>query len=117
MNERLLSHPDEPFAFDDDAECKLLLSELGIAGRFCRDPIKGQTSTTQTVTEMNHKTHWILAMLFSGKTKESDNGYYVVCLPKSRSTVVEFIQTCAQITEGQGTVVDAGLFPGDASDN
>jgi hypothetical protein len=117
MNDQLLKNPDVPFTFDDDAQCKKLLSEIGILGRFSADPIKGQTSTTQAFTDMNHKTHWILAMLFLGKTKASDNGYYVVCLPKSGCTIEQFCAACAQFTKGQGSVGAVGLFPGDASDN
>jgi hypothetical protein len=117
MNKKLLENPHIPFSFDNDEECKMLLLELGLSNRLSQNPVGFGNSPAQTVTHLNHPTHWIHAMLFLGKTRPEDNGYMIVCFPKSEMTMLQFGSAIDGIMKGQGQIGTANFIPGDSSDN
>jgi len=92
------------------------LLELGILDRFSQKSSEAP-STTQTVTQGNHPTHWILALLYLGKTKPKDNGYLVICLPKSKSTPQMVAILAEKLLKNRGTIAGFKALPGDSSDN
>jgi hypothetical protein len=63
----------------------MLLLELGLLDQL-KNKVEGIDSTNQTVTG-ECKTHFILALFFTGKTLETDNGYIVYAFPKSKVSI------------------------------
>ena len=82
MIKQLQQNPDKLFQITNDSEAKVLLLELGLMGTFS-NRVEGIESPTEAVTG-ECSTHYILAMLFSGRTKPEDNGYVVYGFPKSK---------------------------------
>ena len=77
---------DRAFHFTDDTDCRTLLLSIDLLGRFERIGESSGESTLpvlRTCTYDHHPTHWIAAVHLSG-FPESENGYAVLCLPRSR---------------------------------
>ncbi len=85
MLNKLQKNPNEVFTISDDNEAKILLLELGLFDQF-KNKVEGIDSTNQTVTG-ECKTHFILALFFTGKTLDTDNGYIVHAFPKSKVSI------------------------------
>jgi hypothetical protein len=117
MNKKLLDNPNTPFSFDNDEECKILLVELGLGNRFSTNPQNLGPNPIQTITHLNHATHWIHAVLFLGHAVAENNGYLILCFPKSRMSMIQFTAAIDQFMKNKGQVAVAKLFPGDSSDN
>jgi hypothetical protein len=95
----LQSHPREQFHIDDDETAKLLLFDLGILNDFKENPLP--TATTQSILSMTaHPTHYILSILYQGRTKPGDNGFIVWCEPKCNMDASRF-QTLAREILGE----------------
>jgi hypothetical protein len=120
MVEILQKHPNEPYQFDDDKQAKALIFELGLAGRFSANPPNVPTgkSCTQAVHYTEYPTHFILAILYAGNPKAEDNGYFVVCLPKSKFSFAQFNTFAGRfLNQGGNTVVGMQGFYGESPDN
>lgn len=107
---RLEENPNEPIQIADDNECKQLLFELGIAGKFNAN-IKPADSTksvsVQLVVYTDLPSHWILAQYFSGNATPSENGYVIVGLPKSQINYAKFMEGNHKLCEKLGLSVQA----------
>jgi len=114
MIEKLTKNPDQLFEITDDSEAKLLLTQLGLVDKF-RKKVPGVESSNQIATG-TCKTHYILALYFTGKTVETDNGYLVYAVPKSEVSVDQMIQYTAAILTGVGMVSDEPISWGSYSD-
>lgn len=88
MIEKLQNSPNERFKISDDAQAEMLLLELGILDQFKKKP--QPAATTQAVIYNEHPTHHILGVLYMGHPKAGDNGYLVICIPRSEFTVEQF---------------------------
>jgi hypothetical protein len=91
---KLEENPNEPIQIADDNECKQLLFELGIAGKFNANlkPTDTKNSVTvQLIVYCDLPSHWILAQFFSGCDNPTDNGYIIGCIPKSQRTYEQFM--------------------------
>ena len=88
ITERLKQSPDEQIDISDDSEAKVLLLELGILNKFTTKLPPHET--TQAVVYGEHPTHHILAVLYAGHAKTTDNGFVVFCLPRSRFSPEKF---------------------------
>jgi hypothetical protein len=92
---QLQQHPKKCVDITDDADAETLLSELGILERFVGNRAVG--TSTQSVVHSGHPTHHILALLYLGRTKASDDGFLVLCLPKSEYSDRAFLHFAQQI--------------------
>lgn len=78
----LAQTPGEIVEIRDDDDAKALLLELGMLDKFPK-PANANRSWVSRVAYPEHPTHWISATRFGGFVNPSENGYAVVCLPKS----------------------------------
>jgi len=79
--------PNEFVKVTDNAEAQLLMLQLGILD-----------AVLKAVLDHNHPTHWIIAETYHGFADAEDNGYAVVCIPKSKFNRAEFDQRAALMT-------------------
>src|ERR1035441_5387221 len=120
MLELLKNKPNETFTFDNDNEAKMLLLELGLAGRLNIKPpnISPEKPTRQAVLHTVHPTHFILAILYLGNSKKEDNGYLVYCLPKSKCSFAKFNTFADRILQPEsGRVAGIQGFSPEPPDN
>ena len=113
MIEELLQNPNKLFQISDDDEAKMCLLEFGLMGKFSAMT----ASRTQMITYGDHPTHFVVAMYFTGKTKNSDNGYLIYLLPKNTyppDRAMEFVQKMAGMHDYAETVK---LLADQSSDN
>jgi hypothetical protein len=72
----------------DDEDAKVLLLECGILDKFQkRGPLAEEWA--ETLTYADHPTHWIIATRFTGFALASDNGFHIMCYPKSHISLQE----------------------------
>lgn len=121
MLERLQQNPDEPFQFSEDSEARTIVLELGIAGRFSLNPPgvpQGQAST-QAVAYGEHPTHFILVVLYLGNPDPKENGYYVLCLPKSKVSYPKFLEMGKRLLNptGESQIAGSKMFWSSSADN
>jgi hypothetical protein len=87
----LTQRPDEIVEIIDDTDAKLLLLPFGVLDKFTKGvPRAGGWLDCASIT--THPTHWISAQLYSGFENPADNGFCVLCLPKSRIGSAQFHQ-------------------------
>ncbi|MGD1088953.1 MAG: hypothetical protein ABR955_09560 [Verrucomicrobiota bacterium] len=116
MIEILEQMPNLTFFFEKDDEAKTVLFEMGLIDKFSQEPPYSQ-STIQAVSYSEHATHFIIGLLYLGKTKPEDNGYLVYCLPKSQYSLQKAIQFRERILQGQGVSVVEKILSGKSSEN
>jgi hypothetical protein len=110
MIEILDQMPNLTFLFEKSDEAKTVLFEMGLIDKFSQRPLYFHQSTLQAIGYSEHATHFIIGLLYLGKTKPEDNGYLAYCLPKSKYSPQEVIQFREDVLEGQGvSVVRKGL--------
>lgn len=63
---------------------------------------------TIVLTNSKHSTHWIIGVHFGGCARPEDDGYALVCLPKSEYTPDMANAEVRQIVEGQGGSMTKG---------
>jgi hypothetical protein len=120
MIEILIQNPDKNFQFDDDIEIPSMLLELGVAGRFSKNPpnIPHGNASTQAVFYGEHPTHFILIILYLGHPSQKDNGYFVQCLPKSKMSYAQFMEFAkGMLKPTDDGIVGSNLFWTGSSDN
>jgi hypothetical protein len=120
MLEILKQNPDKVFTFDDEFEIKSILLELGIAGRFSRNPPnvpRGQQSQ-QIVSYGEHPTHFIHVILYLGHPDPKENGYIVLCFPRSKFSYGQFMEAAKKLLKPtDDRIAGAKLFWGSSPDN
>lgn len=117
MIEILEQIPDQTIQFDDDEQAKQLLFELGMVDKFLKKPKTKTSTNTQLVTHFSHPTHYIIAMHFSGHKRPEANGYLVYCLPKSKFTKEQAIESVASRMGDMGVITRVNSVPRDSSHN
>jgi len=119
MIERLQKNPNQLFQFSEDSEAKVLLFELGLIDKFSKG-VQNIASTNQVVTGLC-PTHYILAMFFTGKTIQSDNGYLVYAVPRSQVSpkqMGDFMsQIMAKLKIYSHETITEKMFSPDSSEN
>jgi hypothetical protein len=78
----LAKDPDQAVEVGDDKQAKAFLCQLGIAGAFSDECSFSDVPTVQICGFDGHRTHFIIAYLFSGLPRPDDNGYLVACAPR-----------------------------------
>src|ERR1700722_8370897 len=119
MIEKLQKNSGEMFQISNDDEAKVLLMELGLIDRFSKI-VKGVSSTNQFVTGIC-QTHYILGFLFTGKTVETDNGYLVYAVPRSKFSSQKMKEMTVQIMAALGVmsngIISFTELPPDSAQN
>jgi hypothetical protein len=72
----------------EDDKAVALLTALKLIDRFENGPALPLAKADGLLC-LNHPTHWIIAVHFTGYAKTEDNGYFVDCWPKSLKTEQE----------------------------
>ena len=120
MLEILKQNPDKDFQFDDEFETKSILLELGIAGRFSRNPpnVPSEEQSQQLVSYGEHPTHFIHVILYLGNPDPEENGYVVLCYPRSKFSYAEFMEVAKRILNPtDDRILGAKFFGGNSPDN
>jgi hypothetical protein len=79
----LKKDPDQAVQVCDDKQVKLILGQLGIANAFSDEHELADVPTVQIYGFDGHKTHFVLAFVFSGLPQRWDNGYLLTFAPRS----------------------------------
>jgi hypothetical protein len=112
-SEQLRQNPKSCLEITDDTEAELFLSELGLLDRFVGN--RTAEATIQSVVSSGHPTHHILALLYLGRSKASDDGFLVLCLPKAHYSDSAFLQFAQQILKTTPENLDPAKPPADTS--
>lgn len=93
----LIAHPSVYRKITDQAEARELLIECGLLEQMEKlsRPPGHQSEWMTSIPWLKHRTHWLVAVVYSGFAKAEDNGYVIYCVPKSRCSVYEFKRASA----------------------
>lgn len=120
MLEVLKQNPDKNFQFDDEFEVKSIILELGIAGRFSLNlpNVPRGKQSQQLVSYGEHPTHFIHVILYLGNLDPNENGYVVLCFPRSKYSYEQFMEVAKKILNPtDDRILGAKFFSGDSRDN
>ena len=114
VKDKIISKPNKLFEFSDDKQAADLLFELGLIDEFSKSHPPGK-ATVQTITG-DLPTHHIIATRFAGNFEAEENGWWVVCIPKSQYSEEEIdnhMQTIVDRFQSQGMAVETiiPMFP------
>ena len=119
VKDKIISRPDKLFEFSDDKQAVDLLFELGLLDEFSNSHPPGKT-TVQTLTG-DLPTHCVIATRFAGNFEAEENGWWVVCIPKSLYSEEEInnhLQTIVSRFQSQGMAIETIIpTPPQPSDN
>jgi len=117
MVEILEQAPDESIMIDNDEQAKQFLFELGMIDKFLKNPKANTKTNTQLATHFSHRTHYVIAMYFSGHDKPEANGYLIHCIPKSKFTREEALDAVSRRMADMGVIIQKSSIPRDSSHN
>ncbi|MGO9586750.1 MAG: hypothetical protein ACLP2Y_11200 [Limisphaerales bacterium] len=114
VKDKIISKPDKLFEFSGDEQAVDLLFELGLIDEFSKSHPPGKT-TVQAITG-DLPTHHVIATRFAGNLEAEENGYWVLCIPKSEYSVEEIdnhMQAIVARFQSQGLAVEIikPMFP------
>jgi hypothetical protein len=114
VKDKIISKPDKLFEFSDDKQGVNLLFELGLIDKFLKSHTPGKT-TVQVVTG-DLPTHHVIATRSAGNLEAEENGYWVLCIPKSQYSEEEIndhMQAIVARFQSQGMAVETiiPMFP------
>jgi hypothetical protein len=114
VKDKIISKPNKLFEFSDDKQAVDLLFELGLIDEFSNSHPPGK-ATVQTLTG-DLPTHCVIATRFAGNFEAEENGWWVVCIPKSQYSEEEIndhMQAIVARFQSQGMVVETiiPMFP------
>jgi hypothetical protein len=114
VRDKIISKPNKLFEFSDDKQAVELLFDLGLLDEFSNSHPPGK-ATVQTLTG-DLPTHFLIATRFAGNFEAEENGWWVVCIPKSLYSDEEInnhLQTIVGRFQSQGMAVEMlkPIFP------
>jgi len=114
VKDKIISKPNKLFEFSDDKQAVDLLFELGLIGKFSLSHPPG--TTTVQVTTGDLPTHYVIATRSAGNLEAEENGYWVLCIPKSQYSEEEInnhMQAIVARFQSQGMAVETiiPMFP------
>lgn len=107
VKDKIINKPNKLFEFSGEKQGVDLLLELGLVDEFSISHPPGKT-TVQAVTG-DLPTHHVIATRFAGNLEAEENGYWVVCIPKSQYSVEEIdnhMQVIVDRLQSQGLTVE-----------
>ena len=96
--ETLLGSKDTPIIFTDGAAVEEFLIDSGLAHHF-KPRQEGQNRDVQFLAWANHPTHYLLVMRTRDYVNPQENGYTLICTPKSTQTLEQFKESCQTIVK------------------
>ncbi len=81
---------NEPLIIGDDDKAKKAMSILGLLEPIEKALLDLGDKNAITIVSEHHDTHWIAAGFMRGFTNSCDNGYFLVCYPKTAQTLEQF---------------------------
>ena len=119
VKDKIISKPNKLFEFSDDKQAVDLLFELGLIDEFSNSHPPGK-ATVQPLTG-DLPTHCVIATRFAGNFEAEENGWWVVCIPKSLYSEEEInnhLQTIVSRFQSQGMAIETIIpTPPQPSDN
>ena len=114
VRDKIISKPNKLFEFSDDKQAVDLLFELGLIDEFSISHPPGKT-TAQVITG-DLPTHYVIATRSAGNIEVGENGYWVLCVPKSQYSEEEInnhMQAIVARFQSQGMAVETmiPMFP------
>jgi hypothetical protein len=114
VKDKIINKPEKLFEFSDDKQAVDLLFELGLIGEFSISHPPGKT-TAQVITG-DLPTHYVIATRSAGNPEAEENGYWVLCIPKSQYSEEEIndhMQAIVARFQSQGMAVETmiPMFP------
>jgi len=114
IKDKIINKPNKLFEFSDDKRAVDLLFELGLVDEFSISHPPGKT-TAQVITG-DLPTHYVIATRFAGNLEAEENGYWVLCIPKSQYSEEEInnhLQAIVARFQSQGMAVETiiPMFP------
>ena len=114
IKDKIISKPNKLFEFSGDKQAVDLLFELGLIDEFSNSHPPGK-ATVQTLTG-DLPTHCVIATRFAGNFEAEENGWWVVCIPKSQYSEEEIndhMQAIVARFQSQGMAVETiiPMFP------
>ena len=82
----LTRHPNDIIRVSEDEDATALLLELGLFDKLKKESAESRAFSATGSAAVFHQlfsTHWICAVCFHGSIKKEDDGFLVLCLPKS----------------------------------
>jgi hypothetical protein len=107
IKDKIINKPNKLFEFSNDQEAVDLLFELGLIDEFSISHPPGKT-TVQVITG-DLSTHHVIATRRAGNLGAEENGYWVLCIPKSQYSAEEVndhMQTIMGRFRSQGMAVE-----------
>ena len=114
IKDKIISKPNKLFEFSGDKQAVDLLFELGLIDEFSIRHPPGKT-TVQAITR-DLPTHYVIAMRSARDLEAEENGYWVLCIPKSQYSEEEIndhMQAIVARFQSQGMAVETiiPMFP------
>jgi len=96
MLEMLIQNPNKVFHFEKDYEAQSFLLELGIAGRFSRNPpnVPAGEQSQQAILYNEHPTHYILGNFISWRFGKRRKWVFGAMLSKKQSLLRQIQRDC-----------------------
>jgi hypothetical protein len=107
VKDKIISKPDKLFEFSGEKEGVDLLFELGLVDEFSISHPPGKTAVHAVTGDL--PTHHVIATRFAGKLEAEENGFWVLCIPKSKYTVEEInnhMQAIVGRFQSQGMAIE-----------
>ena len=111
VKDKIITKPDKLFEFPDDKQAVDLLFELGLIDEFSLSHPPGKT--TAQVISGDLPTHYVIATRSAGNLEPEENGYWVLCVPKSQYSeeeIKDHMQAIVARFQSQGMTVET-LIP------
>lgn len=89
ISETLLGSKDTPIIFTAGGAVEEFLIDLGIASHF-KPRQAGVNQEVQFIAYIDHPTHYLLVMRIRDYINPQENGYTLICTPKSTQTLEQF---------------------------
>ena len=114
IKDKIITKPDKLFEFSDDKQAVDLLFELGLIDEFSLSHPPGKT--TAQVISGDLPTHYVIATRSAGNLEPEENGYWVLCVPKSQYSeeeIKDHMQAIVARFQSQGLEVETlmPMFP------
>jgi hypothetical protein len=107
IKEKIINKPNKVFEFSGEKTGVDLLFELGLIDETSINHPPGKT-TVQTITG-NIPTHHVIAARFAGILEAGENGYWVICIPKSKYSTEDInshMRAIVRRFQSQGMMVE-----------
>jgi hypothetical protein len=114
IKDKIISKPNKLFEFSDDKQAVDLLFELGLIDEFSISHPPGKITVQITTGDL--PTHYVIATRSAGDLEAEENGYWVLCIPKSQYSEEEInnhMQAIVARFQSQGMTIETiiPMFP------